>query len=1101
VDPVITILATGANQRGDVFTRLMSDLFHSLGYEQLRFNVHQTGREVDIIGTHCTEHRMVVAECKAESEPIGGGDLNKFYGVLDAETRKTNIPTEGYFASITGFRESAIQQERDLGGRFALLDAKEIIHHLIRGRILINPKDAAAQASKWLEPTSPLEVKNIELLAHETGWYWLATFAKPGAVISGYSVVHADGYVLEQALGKDLVASRSVLAHLKYVGPDTQEIDTTIEEARSRYIEYLINEYGYITLEGLPADQEVGSRSLRLESIFVPLSLQPIASEITDDDAHDHPAPTEIIADPETEESEFEDDTYKEEDLPREPVGKVLTVNNRLALLGSPGSGKTTLLKRLAVAYAAPGRRTASDDLLPERDWFPVVIRCRHLGADVSRPLLHGIEGITERAEMPELGPAFRECVMRELRAGRVLLLVDGLDEIASPTDRSAFVSQLRTFLGTYPSASLVVTSREFGFRTVAGAVASLCTMYRVAELSAKDIRTITLAWHREVVGPSASVRANASALADSILMTDRVRRLALNPLLLTTLLLVRRWLGELPRKRSVLYAKAIEVLLMTWNVEGHQPLDPDEALPQLAFAAFSMMQENVQTVSIKELTGYFSEARRQMPELLGYSRISVSEFVSRVEERSSLLSLSGHVLEDGQLRATYEFKHLTFQEYLAALAAAQGYYPNRREGERLVDVLEPYIGKTSWREVVPLAGVLGGRSSSALVERIIESVGSRVDFLSLVREDTPRPRMRPEFLVGLLARCLADDVPLAPDTLNKAIDTVLTQAKGFPTQEVLGSRYGAEIYKAARHGYARFDDFVYSYGGVLSQAFVLEDQRMNEDFLAICEKAMNLINASDPIERAEGCLRAMHAAFVYKDRRVRERGKITVPEAGTFSKLKTQICRLLQEEKDFRVLIAGYWALCWLAEIRKPTATQTVRLLSRLWDVWQTSEQELFQRQCAWTIWRLPFLGREEIALKVDSASVEFLRSQIDSDLWMKADRYRAALVIGYYTQTPWSDSELIKIARSKWAADRNDSGRSRVWWSEFLSLFGHRGSEAIRVELERQRRKRLRDPRWHRSEAYYLHRLKFTPRAFCNSPSYGPEELSGVNVWFALI
>lgn len=86
--------------------------------------------------------------------------------------------------------------------------------------------------------------------------------------------------------------------------------------------------------------------------------------------------------------------------------------------------------------------------------------------------------------------------------------------------------------------------------------------------------------------------------------------------------------------------------------------------------------------VSIKELTGYFSEARRQMPELLGYSRISVNEFISRVEERSSLLSLSGHIIEDGQLRATYEFKHLTFQEYLAALAAAQGYYPNRQEHE-----------------------------------------------------------------------------------------------------------------------------------------------------------------------------------------------------------------------------------------------------------------------------------------------------------------------------------------------------------------------------------------------------------------------------------
>ena len=34
----------------------------------------------------------------------------------------------------------------------------------------------------------------------------------------------------------------------------------------------------------------------------------------------------------------------------------------------------------------------------------------------------------------------------------------------------------------------------------------------------------------------------------------------------------------------------AVEVLLMTWNVEGYDPIEQDEALPQLCYVAYAMM-------------------------------------------------------------------------------------------------------------------------------------------------------------------------------------------------------------------------------------------------------------------------------------------------------------------------------------------------------------------------------------------------------------------------------------------------------------------------------------------------------------------------------
>jgi hypothetical protein len=914
-----------------------------------------------------------------------------------------------------------------------------------------------------MDSTSSAKVKDVELLADDSGWYWLVTFGNPGAVISGYSVVHADGYVLERARGSQIVASVNSLMKSEYVGPDVQEPNAAADEARARYIDYLIKEYGYITLEGLPADQEVGSRSLRLENIFVPLSLESVITS----DAVAEDKPTAKLSndedldleDPDLDDFEFSRKKDASKNVPREPVGKVLASNDRLALLGSPGAGKTTLLKRLAVAYAAPGRRTESKDRLPERDWFPVVIRCRHLGPNVSQPILKAVEGLAERAEMPELRGAFRDCVTRELRAGRVLLLVDGLDEIASSAERSTFVGQLRTFMGTYPSASLVVTSREFGFRTVAGAVASLCTTYRVAELSDSDVRTITLAWHREVVGPSAAVRASAMKLADSILETDRVRRLAVNPLLLTTLLLVRRWLGELPRKRSVLYAKAIEVLLMTWNVEGHQPLDPDEALPQLAFAAFCMMQRNVQSVSVKELTDFFSEARRQMPELLGYSRISVSEFVGRVEERSSLLSLSGHVIEDGQLRATYEFKHLTFQEYLAALAAAEGYYPDRREGEQLVDVLEPYITKPSWREVLPLAGVLGGRSSSALIERIIDMTGPREAF-SVVIENSP-PRTREDSLVLLLSRCLADDVPLVPDTLIRAIETVLTRSVHPPIDEILSGRYSSEVYRIARNGYASLDDFCLPYGSAIGQALYRDIGVLADDIPGFLERVHSLIESPDPMERAEGCLLVMSAAFINRRDGFAEKDAPVKPLVSAFTRIRTKMCRMLEGEDDPRVLLAGFWALCWLIEISKPTPLQITRLLSHLWPIWQTSSHFVLQRQCAWTIWMLPRVAREEVSLEIGRGGKNFLKRELRSKLWQRGDRHRAAITMGSYLQAPWTDHELIELAREIVRSGPPVGDVRTRWWRDLMKSFGQVGMAAIREEAKSREGRETRGAR----------------------------------------
>ena len=153
-------------------------------------------------------------------------------------------------------------------------------------------------------------------------------------------------------------------------------------------------------------------------------------------------------------------------------------------------------MKRLAVAYGFPERRNDADDRLPERPWLPLVIRCRQLGDTVTQPITEILQRIPILAEMPHLALAFRGLISSALRSGNILLLVDGLDEIADEGQRVAFVLQLRTFLATYPAVSVVVTSREAGFRVVGRAMADVCDHYRIADFGEEDIRRLTVAWY-----------------------------------------------------------------------------------------------------------------------------------------------------------------------------------------------------------------------------------------------------------------------------------------------------------------------------------------------------------------------------------------------------------------------------------------------------------------------------------------------------------------------------------------------------------------------------------------------------------------------------
>lgn len=1009
------ILEKDGHEKGGLFARLVGDVFLALGYENPRISIQKTGREIDLKARHRLEPKLAIAECKATGKPIGGSDLNKFAGVLQGEKEAADREqVQGFFISLSGFTEPAFEQEGEFRPpRFVLLDGKEVEKQLIAGNVVTSPENVCQVAGRLaaMEGADLRLSTEPELIAHEIGWLWLCRF-EDNHVESHFALIHADGIPLGSKLAQDVVLADQKmdgdLAQLAYLQPNQGITNEALSEVNKRYRKYVASELGEITLEGLPADEEVGARRIALEDLYVPLRLRPFDEQMQEASNEELTSSDAMVIDAQDMDADVD---FPSDDESPESLGTVLARHQRLAILASPGAGKSTLIKRLAVAYADEEHRARVEDDLPDTDWLPIFIRCRSLAPNSRLPVHKIIEEIPQRGEFPELQESFNELAAGALRSGTALVLIDGLDEISDEGDRLAFVHQLRTFMATYPHLAVVVTSREAGFRAVGGALSSMCTWYRIAELDDEGIQQLTRAWHLTVVSRSHDVDMEAESLAATIIANDRVRKLARNPLLLTTLLLVKRWVGDLPRKRSILYEKAIEVLLMTWNVEAHEPIDREEAIPQLAFVAHRMTTQGVQSISSITLARLLTAAREQMPEVLGFARISVNGFVERIEARSSLLIMTGHVEEKGKLVPVYEFRHLTFQEYLTAVAIVEGYYEGHAENDRLAEEVAQHLEEPSWFEVIALAGVLAGRSAKDLIAMIVAQSQSR----PLEEWESSNTQV-----TRLLGRSLADEVQLPPEMVDEIAREVGRRPAGGDRDahllaEIVDGRYGEVFVQVVEDGYfdEADDDHLY-----YANAFMrVESQRWKGLSLRnheLVEWISDRLAGDDEDRAVRAAFCAMLVAYRHRGGPADERDDRKHPSVlSTWASCLITWCEKGRPAMRF----AAVWALAWLGDAGEVDLRDRPRALRALLHLWQNEKQLRARRQAAWAFASVPPVPYVDLPLGEANEDIEaFVEREFeaqDEDRG-RMDRGPAAVILAYYTATQWSEERL------QWAASK---------------------------------------------------------------------------------
>lgn len=1010
-DPSIRILEKDSNRHGDLFGKLMADLFVALGYEQPRLNIHKSGRELDLSADHRLEPRRAIGECKATSDPVGGDDLNKFVGALDVE-QVDKHPITGYFISLAGFKETAIEQEKQRRTKIITLTGSQVISELVKGRILIPKERATELAGRCCASIQDITLDpETELLAYERGWIY-AIYYMQGKARSHFVLIHSDGTILAHALANEVIAADrecgGSLEKLTCLNPEpspSSDTDPHIAEALAAYNQYLLSECGYIQLDGLPADREVGSQRHRLEDLFVPLHL-------------------DVIVNVEGEEIMME----------RQAVGTVLAEHPRLSLLAAPGGGKSTLVKRIAVAYADPTRREQIADNLPQRDWLPLLFRCRELRGLARGSFAELLEAVSQREPVRQHASVFRAYVDRALLAGRILLLVDGLDEISDPGDRAAFVCTLRTALQAYPGIAAVVTSREAGFRHVAAHLAPICTHATVSPFDEEDIRRLCVAWLREVVSNTENMRAEAEQLATAIIKNDRIKQLAVNPMLLTTLLLVKRWVGSLPTRRAALYGTAVDVLLMTWNTEGYEPIPKEEALPQLCYVASAMMLDGVQKISRPKLTELLQEARDAMPIELGYVSDTVGQFVQRVEYRSSLLQMAGHDVEDGQLVEFFEFRHLTFQEFLTARAMVEGWHRDVKETDTLTSVLEPNFEKEDWREIIPLAAVLGGKATETLIQRLTEKV-------KLLTHDKLHDD---NSLFLALGNCLADGAAARPDTIRAAIRELVRLGGSLDfadfTSMLVRSRYGQDLREEAGKAFLASGSDLDNAGMALILAIGLQTTETSDDagWTKAADRLVKMLVAPERIAKCEGLLGLAYLCYLLRDD---PDGVETC--SGALRYAGAALVSFLDVEQPAEQFAAS-WALAWLGECRVWLPPAEPDVLGRLFRLWRQNTNASVQRKALWALANQPIVPRDRGRYCTSIPCEEFHGLLKTFYHLTNEDEKIVILVLAWYLHV-LSDKELLERAHGLFKDLKLQNGHGGRTLRELLEQLGENADKII--------------------------------------------------------
>ena len=483
-----------------------------------------------------------------------------------------------------------------------------------------------------------------------------------------------------------------------------------------------------------------------------------------------------------------------------------------LMLLGGPGIGKSTFLRKVGLEALKGKDGDFKHECIPV---FLELKNFRENQIDIKELIIK---------EFETCGYPYPEHLTKDLlESGKLIVFFDGLDEVPR-VNVDNVIRKIGDFVDRYSQnrfiASCRIAAYKGGFKRF--------TEVEMADFDDTQIDTYIKNWfdstpyqHRkhldEEMGTAEQCWETLNAPEH-----QATKELARNPLLLTLLCMVYDNSQNFQRNRASLYEDAFNIFLKEWAAEKrvnrgasiNQYLDIPDERRMLSKIAAGNLEANRLFFTEDELITQIQD--------FGEGNANTLETFNAPKVLETILIDQGLFVE--QVRGSYSFSHLTFQEYLTA-----NYFVG--DTRSIQSLVNSHLHDPQWREVFLLTAGLMREADDLLTAMEAEAAECiKTDRLEELFQwakhitDTTNNQHN-----GLAQRTFAINQYLILYRLNKLHEKVKYKSKQF--QDYYHDGFPYNFPGNLSYIYFDFYNYIYgSYGDISSSVDIYKDLRHYRD-------------------------------------------------------------------------------------------------------------------------------------------------------------------------------------------------------------------------------------------------------------------------------